>query len=200
MKFLLKLIMAMASLVGIALIIALFVNKSYTVERTYPVESNPTLAFAFFSNIENLVMYTTSLEENSDTEVWTEGYPNEEGQKVCWKSKDKKIGTGELELIAIEPKKQIDFKLRITEPEKIEADVILAITAKGEQKTDVHIKVLGEIPYPWNLSLLFVDLSEEIGKVLDENLNEVIPHIEKSVNHSQLNARRSAFFQLFLFQ
>jgi hypothetical protein len=182
MKFLLKLIVAIASLVGIALIIALFVNKSYTVERTYNVQTSQTIAFAFFSNAHNIAMHSTSLEENSDTEIWVEGYSGEIGQKVCWKSKDKQIGAGELELVALEPDEQLDFQLRLKSPQKMDADVILRTTGTDEETTHVRIQVTGEIPYPWNLSLLFMDVSDEIGKVLDENMKNITTDIEKSAN------------------
>lgn len=95
MRFLLKLIVAIASVVGIVLIIALFVDRSFTVERTKVMEVTLDRAFAILEDFENQEAINPWITGNNETSIWYEGTPGEIGHKICWESNDERIGKGE---------------------------------------------------------------------------------------------------------
>lgn len=181
MKFLLKLLVAIASLLGIVLVIALFVDRSFTVERSIEVNTDPNTAFTFFRNLENYEAFDSWLNTDPNTKIWYEGTPGEIGYKLCWESSDKRVGKGEQEMVGFTEGEQIDYKLRFFEPEEMEADVRLTTKSAGENKARVSWIMTGKIPYPWNLSLLFVDMEDEIGSRLQEGLKNAKPLIEQAV-------------------
>jgi len=184
MKFLFKLLVAIASLLGIVLVIALFVDQSFKVERSAEVNAGSDITYTFFKNLENYKAFDAWLSTDPDTKIWFEGNPGEIGHKLCWESKDKRVGKGEQEMVAFTEGEQINYKLRLFEPQEMECDVTLTTENIGENKTKVIWVMNGEVPYPWNLSLLFTDMEAEIGKLLEDGLKNAKPIIEKSLTEN----------------
>ncbi|MCR9172678.1 MAG: SRPBCC family protein [bacterium] len=180
MKFLLKLLVAIISLAGILLIIALFVDGSFEVKRSETIPASTDVTFNYFKNLEHQEDFAVWLQHDADTKIWYEGTPGEVGYKMHWKSSDKRVGTGAQEIVAIESNERIDYKINVKEPEEIEADLSLHITQNGTDRSTVTWHVKGEVPYPWNLSLLFKDVEGQIGNELEKGLKNARPMIGKS--------------------
>lgn len=181
MKFLLKLLVAAVSLVGIVLVIAFFVDKTFEVKRSRTIPADREITFAFFKNLENQEEFSAWLNQDPNTKVWYEGNPGEVGYKLYWESNDKRVGKGVQEIVSIEENERIEYRIKISEPESIQSDLIVQMKDLGADKTKVTWHLKGEISYPWNLTLLFKDVENEIGLGFEKGLKNAGPLIEKSV-------------------
>ncbi len=180
MKFLLKLLVAITSLIGIVLIIALFVDRSFEVKRTKIIPASQQVTFNYFKNLEHQEDFNVWLNYDPNTEIWYEGTPGEVGYKICWKSTDERVGVGQQEIVAFEEYKSIEYKIEMEEPEEIEGTITISIEEAGVHKSKVTWNMKGEIPYPWNLTLLFNDVEGRVGTEIENVLKKAQPLIEKS--------------------
>lgn len=182
MKFLLKLLVAMASLIGIVLVIALFVDGSFDVKRSESIPANRSVTFSFFKNLEHQEEFNVWLSYDPSVRIWYEGEPGEVGYKMCWASNDKRVGKGEQQIVEIQENESIAYKVQLFEPEEIEGQLLVTTEEDGIDRTKVSWHLTGEIPYPWNLSLLFNDVEEEIGHGFEKGLKNIRPLIVKSID------------------
>lgn len=182
MKFLLKLLVAIASLIGIVMMIAFFVDRSFEVKRSETIPANRQIAFNYFKNLEHQEDFNVWLNYDPKTEIWYEGTPGEIGYSICWKSTDKRVGVGKQEIVAIEENESIEYKIELEEPESISGDMKVSFEDAGANESKVTFYLKGEIPYPWNLSLLFTDIEDQIGSELEKGLKQARPYIKKSVD------------------
>lgn len=182
MKFLLKLFVVVASMIGIVLLIALFVDGSFEVKRSQTVPANNQVTFAFFKNLEHQEEFNAWLSNDPNTRIWYEGTPGEIGSKMCWSSSDKRVGKGTQEIVSIEENERIEYKITLSEPEVIEANLVLTTAQKGLNSTNVSWHLTGEVPYPWNLTLLFKDLENEIGIGFEKGMENARPLIVRSLD------------------
>lgn len=179
MKFLLKLLVVAASLVALFLIMALFVDRSYKVERSNLVNVSNEIAFDYLVHLENQEDYGVWFDMDPNMKVWYEGNSGEVGSKLCWSSKNEEVGTGEQEIIAIDQGKRIDFKLRFFEPQEMESDLYLITKEVEPGKSKIIWGMSGEVPYPWNIMLLFMSMEDQIGKDLKSGLKNMETILEK---------------------
>jgi hypothetical protein len=179
MKFFVKLIVVLATIVALFFVVALFVDDSFKVEKSKTIQVNHQVAFDYISNLKNQKDFGAWFDLDPKMKIWYEGNPGEVGSKVCWKSKNKEIGRGEEEIIRIQDGKRIDFKLRIFEPEPMEAELYMETKPLKEETTKIIWALNGEISYPWNIILLFNDVSAEIVDDLEKGLENLKPILEK---------------------
>lgn len=177
MKFLLKLIVAAASLAGIVLVIAFFVDRSFEVKRSDIISANRQETFEYFKNLENHEDFNVWLNQDPDANIWYEGTPGEIGYKMHWKSSNNRVGEGTQEIITLNENESIEYKVDFVEPQSIQANLIVQIEDNGPNESKVTWQMKGEIPYPWNLSLLFKDIEGQIGLDLEKGLKNASPLI-----------------------
>lgn len=180
MKFLLKLLVAAASLIGIVLVIALFVDSTFEVKRSDTVPANQQVTFDYFKNLEHNEDFNVWLNYDPNTKIWYEGTPGAIGYKMCWKSSDKRVGQGTQEIVSIDGNEKIVYKIDMVEPESIQANLTVNVKEVGPSKSEVTWHIKGEIPYPWNLSLLVKDVEGQIGMEFEKGLKNASPLIVKS--------------------
>lgn len=102
-----------------------------------------------------------------------EGEDGEVGAIAKWDSKKEDVGKGEQEIAALSPEKRIDFVLRFYEPWESEATAYFELAPDKKGGTEVRWGFDGESPWPWNVSLLFMDMDEELGRDLDKGLKKL---------------------------
>ena len=185
MKFLLKVLVVIASLFALLLILALFVDRSFKVEKEVEVAASKEVTFQYIRNLKNQRDYGVWFELDPNIKVWYKGTPGEVGSKICWSSKKEDVGTGEQEITAIKDAERIDFKLQFFEPQKMESDVYFITNELSDNKTKITWGMNGSIPYPWNTMLLFTDMNNHVGKDFEGGLKN-LKQILENVNSAQL--------------
>nr|MDA3862075.1 hypothetical protein [Melioribacteraceae bacterium] len=66
-----------------------------------------------------------------------------------------------------------DYELRFLEPFESKSLAYMIFSSVDSNKTSVQWGFDGEMPYPMNLMLLFVDMEGELGKDLSDGLNNL---------------------------
>ncbi|QBA23801.1 polyketide cyclase [Chryseobacterium indologenes] len=112
---------------------------------------------------------------------WT-GTTGQHGEKVCWDSKNKQAGKGCQELEKVdEAGKRIDTAIKFLTPYESEVNAYVTVVPEGNGSKATW-GFTSEIPYPFTLMKLFMNMENAIGKdyqkglsrlkALSENLNK----------------------------
>lgn len=179
MKFILKILVILATITALFFVVALFVDDSFKAEKSKVIQVDTQVAFDYVSNLKNRKDFGTWFDLDPKMKIWYEGNPGEVGSKVCWHSKNEKVGRGEEEIVRIKQGQRVESKLRIFEPEPMEADFYIETKSIQKNQTKITWGLNGGFSYPWNIILLFKDVGEEIGKDLEVGLNNLKPILEK---------------------
>ena len=73
----------------------------------------------------------------------------------------------------IDEGKRIDYELRFLEPWESTSPAYMTFTSLDSMTTSVSWGFEGEMPYPFNLMLLFMDMEEQLGNDLQQGLNNL---------------------------
>ena len=91
----------------------------------------------------------------------------------AWKSKHPDVGSGEQEITGIDNGKRIDYELRFLEPFESTSSAYMIFDSIDSSKSIIRWGFDGEMDYPMNLMLLFVDMEGELGGDLQEGLDNL---------------------------
>lgn len=109
---------------------------------------------------------------------WT-GTTGQPGEKVCWDSKNKQAGKGCQELEKVdETGKRIDTKIKFLTPYESEANAYVTVVPEGNG-SKVTWGFTSEIPYPFTLMKLFMNMEKAVGKDYQKGLSRLKTLSEK---------------------
>lgn len=109
---------------------------------------------------------------------WT-GTTGQTGEKVCWDSKNKDAGKGCQELKKVdEAGKRIDTEIKFLTPYESEANAYVTVVPKGNGSKATW-GFTSQIPYPFTLMKLFMNMEEAIGKDYQKGLSRLKALSEK---------------------
>ena len=181
MKLLKKIIFTLIAIVALCLIAALFVDNKYAVTKTVIIERSSDDVFEYIRLLENQNDYSEWMLKDPNTKKTYIGTDGQVGFISKWSSKKENVGVGEQEIIKIEEGKRIDFKLRFKKPFEAEDDAFMTTEALSDNKTKISWGFKGEMDYPMNLMLLFMDMEEKIGPDLQKGLQTLKVILEKEI-------------------
>ncbi|MGR3856910.1 SRPBCC family protein [Chryseobacterium indologenes] len=109
---------------------------------------------------------------------WT-GRTGQHGEKVCWDSKNKQAGKGCQELEKVdEAGKRIDTAIKFLTPYESEANAYVTVVPEGNGSKATW-GFTSEIPYPFTLMKLFMNMENAIGKDYQKGLSRLKALSEK---------------------
>lgn len=173
MKFLKKLGFTILALIALLLILALFVNGEYSVRKTIEIDRSSDEIFEYVSHLKNQDEYSVWAQMDPDMKKTYTGTDGKVGFISAWDSKNEDVGKGEQEITKIISGERIETKLRFIEPFEATDDAFISTESIGENKTKVTWGFDGKIGYPWNLTLLFMDMEKMLGPDLQKGLENL---------------------------
>ena len=173
MKFLKQLVILILALVSIVLIVALFVRKDFQVNRSVNIERSNTDVYEYLRFLENHENFTTWSQMDPKMTTTYSGPEGNVGSIYKWNSKDENVGIGEQEITQLIPNEKIEFDLRFKKPWESNAKAYLSMTSESDNETQVTWGISGETPWPWNITLLFMDMDSQLGQDLESGLNNL---------------------------
>lgn len=179
MKILKKILIAMAIIIAIPLIIALFVEKDYAVEREITINKSKQEVFdyiKFLKNQDNFSKWSTMDPNMKKTYRGTDGTV---GFVSAWESNDENVGVGEQEIKKIVEGERIDFELRFIKPFEATEPAFMSTETVSENQTKVKWGFSGHMNYPMNIMMLFMDFEKMIGDDLQTGLGNLKTVLEK---------------------
>src|SRR3970282_2810088 len=127
-----KILIALAILIAIPLIVALFVKKDYAVEREISINKPKQEVFDYVKLLKNQDSYSKWATMDPNMKKTYRGTDGTVGFVSAWESKVDSVGVGEQEIKKIVEGERIDFELRFIKP--VEATEPAFITTETVSK------------------------------------------------------------------
>lgn len=179
MKILKKILIALAIIIAIPLVIALFTRKEYSVIREVTINKPKAEVFEYVKQIKNQDQYSKWNMTDPNMKKDYKGTDGTVGFVYSWDSNNENVGKGEQEIVSIKEGEKIDMELRFIKPFEGKANAALATSSAGENQTKVTWSFNSKMPYPMNIMLLVMNMEDMLGKDLEEGLTSLKSNLEK---------------------
>lgn len=168
-----KLMFVVLTIIAIPSVVAVFVSKSYDVEREVVINKPKAEVFNYIKRLKNQNYYSKWAQIDPDMIKTYRGIDGEVGFISAWNSTNEDVGQGEQEIIAIDEGNRIDFELRFLKPFESTSPAFMVTERIDESTTRVVWGFSGNMNYPMNLILLMIDFEQMIGDDLQTGLNNL---------------------------
>ena len=179
MKAVKKILIAIAVIIAIPLVVALFIKKDYAVEREITIAKPKQVVFDYIKFIKNQDNYSKWNKIDPTMKKTYTGTDGNVGFISAWESQDKNVGVGEQEITKITEGERIDMKWRFKVPFEAQDDAYMTTTAIDSTTTKVTWGFSGAFPYPMNILGLFMNMDKQIGGDLEVGLTNLKTELEK---------------------
>jgi hypothetical protein len=179
MKFLKRILLAIAVIIGIALIAALFVKKDMDAVREVTINKPKAEVFNYVKYLKNQEVYSKWEKMDPAMKKSYRGIDGTVGFVSAWASEKSDVGAGEQEIKKLIDGERMDTELRFLEP--MESKAISTITTETVSPTVTKVKwaFKGKMNYPFNLMGLFMNVESMIGDDFQTGLNNLKTVLEK---------------------
>ncbi len=160
------------AIVALVLIVAAIAPSDYSVKREVVIQKSGLEVFDYIKYLRNQDNFSTWAQKDPNMEKTFTGEDGTVGFMSHWNSEVEDVGEGEQEIMKIEDGKRIEFQLRFIKPFEA-TDMAYMTTEDLGGQTKVVWGFEGNMPYPSNLMLLFMDFDEMLGPELQTGLNNL---------------------------
>jgi hypothetical protein len=177
MKILIVIIILVVSLLVLLLILGLFMKKEYKVGREVVIKKPKALVFDFIKLLKNQNSYSVWAAIDPNMRKEFRGIDGTTGFVSSWESNNKNVGKGEQEILSIIEGEEINYVIRFIKPFESTSYASMCVSAIADIQTRVQWVFTGNMKYPMNLMLLFMNMEKMIGRDLQTglaNLNELM--------------------------
>jgi len=157
---------------GLILIVALFVPNDVHYEKSVTIDKPIDIVWKHTNNLKVLEEWNPMKEYDAGLQKSYVGKDGVVGSKSFWESNHIKIGKGSEVITVIEAPKLIMTEREITKPYKMKSQHFVKLRADGS-KTIVTLGFDSHVPYPSNITNLFVDIDASIGKDYEAGLKRL---------------------------
>ncbi len=179
MKILKSILLAVAALVAITLVVALFIDQDYHVEREIVIDQPKEEVFNYVKYLKNQDNYSKWATMDSEMKKTYTGTDGTVGFVSRWESTNEEVGVGEQEIKGITEGEKLDFELRFYEPFEATDKAFMTTESLSDNSTKVKWGFNGKMAYPMNLMLLFINMEEMLGNDLQQGLDNLKTVLEK---------------------
>lgn len=146
--------------ISLALIIPLFMPKSYAIEKTIDIKASAQECFDKVADLNNYRDWNPWSQMEPDASKQITGSPKTVGHRYSWEGN--KIGSGSLTVKKLAPHKSVDLDLEFIRPFKSKSDDMWTFEEK-DGTTRVTWKNQGPLAYP---------TARLIGPFITKNLSQ----------------------------
>lgn len=172
-----KVAFVIVGIVALFLIVCLFIDGEYHVKKTVVINKPQGEVYDYVKQLKNQREYSVwELKDPNANHTYT-GTDGTVGFVSAWDSDNEDVGKGEQEILAMTATR-IDYELRFKEPFEATDKAYMEILPKGEGQTEVIWGFDGEMPYPSNFFMLFMDMEEMLGGDLQQGLDNLKSELE----------------------
>lgn len=178
-----KIIVVVVAMISLALVVAMFTKKKYTLIREITIRQSPQEVFDYLKLLKHQKSYSKWLSLDPDTRIGIKGQPDgTPGAILTFESKDSKAGKGEWEITGLLEGKKVDFELRFLAPYQFTANGYFAMQPVAADQTKLVWVYNSGMNWPKNFMLLLLDMDKIIGKDIEESLSRVKQNLEMQPN------------------
>lgn len=187
MKILKRILLILAILIALPLIVALFVNKNYAVEKEVTINKPKQEVFDYVKLLKNQDNFSKWASMDPGMKKTYTGTDGTVGFVSRWESENPDVGTGEQEIKNITEGERVDYELRFIKPFESTENAYMTTENVNDSTTLLKWGFDGKMNYPMNLMLLFMDFEKMIGGDFETGLNKLKTILENSKNESVQN-------------
>ncbi|MEA5428919.1 SRPBCC family protein [Arcicella lustrica] len=179
MKIAKKILLSLAILIAVLLLVALFTQKDYVVEREISINKPKKEVFDYIKYLKNQNEYSVWAKMDPAMKKEFKGTDATVGFVSAWESDSADVGQGEQEIKKIIDGERIETEIRFIKPFESIAPSYMTTDSIDVGQTKVKWAFEGHTPYPMNLMLLFFDMETMIGGDLEKGLANLKVILEK---------------------
>jgi uncharacterized protein YndB with AHSA1/START domain len=179
MNILFIILVIIASLIAIVLILALFLEKDYTIEEEIVIQKPKDQVFQYLKVLKHQTQYNKWVMQDPEVKIAYMGTDGTEGFLTRWESADKKVGKGEQTIRRIVPGKQIEYDILFIEPFAGTASSFIKTNEHGFDSTNVKWSFSCGIKYPLNIMVPLFRMKEMLRKDIATSLENLKSVLEK---------------------
>ncbi|MBW8324123.1 MAG: SRPBCC family protein [Prolixibacteraceae bacterium] len=166
-------------LIVLVLITGLFVDGKYAVEREVSVNKTKQEVFDYVKYLKNQSEFSVWAKIDPTMKTEFRGEDGTVGFVSAWDSENPKAGKGEQKIVKITDGERIDYELHFIEPMESTDYAYLSFAAVNDSTTSVKWGFNGEMKYPMNLMMLFMDMEAMLAPDLQNGLNNLKAILEQ---------------------
>ena len=171
--------LSIVGIVALVLIVALFINGKYAVEREVKVNKSKQEVYDYVKYLKNQDNFSVWAKADPAMKKEFTGEDATVGCMASWDSENPDVGKGEQKIVKIAEGERIDYELHFIEPFESTDFAYLTTTAVNDSVTSVKWGFHGEMKYPMNLMMLFMDMEAMLAPDLQNGLNNLKGILEK---------------------
>ena len=168
-----KLLLFVLVIIALPFVVALFVDKTYSVTTQVIIDKPVTQVFAYVKQLKNQDNFSVWAQMDPAMEKHYRGTDGTVGFVAGWQSDKEDVGAGEQEIMRIDEGKRIDYELRFFRPFESTDLAFMETQALSANQTQVIWGFDGHLDYPMNLMFLFMDFEGMISNDLNQGLNQL---------------------------
>jgi len=164
---------AILGLIVLALIVGLFTEKDYSVEREIVINKSKSEVFEYIKYLKNQDNFSKWSSMDPTMKKEFKGTDGTVGFISSWESENDQVGVGEQEITMIDEGKRIEYALRFFEPFESSEMAYMEVEEVENNKSKVTWGFKGQMNYPMNLMLLTMDFEAMLGADFEYGLQEL---------------------------
>ena len=165
--------LTLVGIIALALIAGLFVNGKYAVVREITINKPKQEVFDFVKYLKNQNKFSVWAKIDPSMKTEFRGEDATVGFVSAWDSKNQDAGKGEQKITKITEGERIDYELHFIEPFESTDFAFITTEAISENVTKVKWGFNGEMKYPMNLMMLFMNMEKMLAPDLENGLNNL---------------------------
>lgn len=161
---------ALATIVGLILIIALFVPKKFAYEKSIAINAPIDSVWANANSLAALDKWSPWNDYDPNMKKEMSGTDGTIGAKQSWDGKE--VGKGSQTIAQIEKPTLFETELVFIEPQESHGKGFVKLSTEGNT-TKATWRMTGTMPYPFNIMNLFMNMEKSMGKDWDKGLGRL---------------------------
>ena len=179
MSIIVTILLAVAGIIALVLIIALFMKKEHYVKREITINAPRQKVFDYVKLLKNQDKFNKHAMAGPDREREYKGTDGTIGFIYAWKG-NKNAGEGEKEIKNIVEGKKIETEIRFVKPMAATAFIIMETESLSNVQTKVSWSNAGTLRYPVNIMIPMME--KMLPKEMDSSLTTLKNILENNYN------------------
>jgi hypothetical protein len=167
MNIIITILLAVAGIIALLLLIALFMKKEHYVNREIIINAPRQKVFDYLKLLKNQDRFNKHAMAGPDRKREFKGTDGTVGYIYAWKG-DKNAGEGEKEIKNIIEGKKIETEIRFIKPMRAIASIIMETESLSDNQTKVCWSNAGTLGYPINIMIPMME--KHVAKDMDVSL------------------------------
>jgi len=171
--------LVLVGIIVLLLIIPLFINGNYAVEREVTINKPKQEVFDYVKYLKNQNKFSVWAKIDPAMKTEFRGEDATAGFVSAWDSENPKAGKGEQKITKIDEGSRIDYEIHFIKPFESTDFAYMTFESSSENATKVKWGFNGKMKYPMNLMLLFMDMEKMLAPDLQNGLENLRTILEQ---------------------